>query len=364
MLRVILGFVLTLSLSVAMAPVSRAQTETVPLVGITSISINAEIQAIIDGLRDRLSERGFQSGKTVNVAIRDGNTDGDQAANVINEFAQLKARIIVAISLPSIQAALKSKTRIPIVGANLTVEQATQISSEHRRRAVTGIAQTDSRDDQFALIRILAPGVKQVAVPVNPQNGAIKRQIRDLNAAARNHDLTVTALPVSVDLNAVGNDLRTFDPATTALLLDRALLPDVPVEALAIAAATQKLAFFATDEDSVIRGALAAMVVEPFGIGQQLGDLVADILEKPASARRPFERARASHLIFNEDGRAVLDVEGIETALAQQRGSVIDWADDAGPRPRLKPTPPTAPPPLGIVRGITIPTPRAKPARP
>ena len=91
-------------------------------------------------------------------------------------------------------------------------------------------------------------------------------------------------------------------------------------------------------------------------------DMVADILEKPSSARRPFERTKASHLVFNENGRAVLDIAAIETALAGRRHSVIDWAKDASPRPRLKPVIPAVPTPLGVARGIKVPTPRPKPA--
>ena len=85
---------------------------------------------------------------------------------------------------------------------------------------------------------------------------------------------------------------------------------------------------------------------------------------KPSFRSVQLTLAHASHLTFNDEGRAVLDVASIETALAARRGSVIDWADDTGPRPKLKPTTPDAPPPLGVVRGIKVPTPRSRPQRP
>jgi putative tryptophan/tyrosine transport system substrate-binding protein len=358
-----LSLMITASATV-IAQSNAAQDQSPPVVGVTSITFSAEIQAVVDGMRDRLAERGFRPGQTVNYIVRDAGADGGEIANVVRDFASQNVHIIVAITTPSIQAALANKNRIPIVAAGLSAMQARDISNQHRRRAVTGISDGDTREDQFSLIDILAPEIRSVAIPVDPERGPIASQIQDLTALARGHDLSIIPLPVSIGQNAVGAEINTLDPELTAILLDRAVLPDAPVEALSAAAKIQNLRLFGTDEDSVIRGALAALVIEPHGIGQQLGDLVADVLETPSSAKRPFERARASHLVFNEDGRAVLDVAAIEKALAGRRRSVIDWAEDASPRPRLKPAIPAAPPPLGVVRGITVPIPRSKPPRP
>lgn len=368
MLRVISTLVLASSLWVAILPAPQAgaqsANQTPPKIGITAITFSAETQAVVDGMRDRLAERNFRSGQTIEFLIRESTADTARAAEVVREFTRQNVRAIVAITSPSIEAALKNRTRIPIVAAGVSMQEALQISKEHRRRAVTGIAEGDTKDDQLSLIRLLAPEIRAVAIPVDPERGSITDQLKDVVAAARSFDLTVIPVPVSIRRNAVSEELGTVDPDSTVLLLDRQLLPGAPVEALAVAARQQKLRLFASEEDSVVRGALAAMVIEPYGIGQQLGDMVANILEDPSAARVPFERARASHLILNEEGKAVLDVGVIETTLAEQRHSVIDWAEDAGPRPRIKPAIPEAPAPLGVVRGITVPTPRSKPPRP
>lgn len=367
MLRIIPKIALALALALSLVStgdvLAQSQDKAPPKVGIVTITFSAEIQAVIDGLRDRLAERNFSPGQTIEYLIRETAAGGVRAADVVRELAEQEVRVIVAITNPSIQAALDHKSRVPIVGAGVSMEQARQISNDHRRRAVTGIAESDTRDDQLALIRILAPDAKSIAVLVDPERGSVTIQLQELIAAARSLDLNVAPLPVSIRRNAVGEELQALDRQDTVLLLDSKLLPGAPVEALATAAAQQKLRLFASEEDSVVRGALAAMVIEPYGIGQQLGNLVADILDDPSAARAPFERARASHLILNEDAKGILDVAAIEEQLAGQRRSVIGWAEGVGPRPRIKPPIPDAPPPLGVVRGITVPTPRSKPPR-
>lgn len=367
MLRIISTVALALSLALPVGPAREAQAQTQaktpPKIGVVSLTFSAEIQAVVDGLRDRLAERNYSPGQTIDYLIRETSVGGNRAGDVVREFAEQNVRVIVAITNPSLQAALNHKARIPIVGAGVSMAQALQISNDHRRRAVTGIAQSDTREDQLALIRILAPDVQRVAVPIDPEGGSMTTQLQEMTAAARSFEMTVVPLPVSIQRNAVSEELQALDPQDTVLLLDGKLLPDAPVEALATAASQQKLRLFASAEDSVVRGALAAMVIEPYGIGQQLGNLVANILDTPSAARVPFERARASHLILNEDAKGILDVTAIEERLAGQRRSVIGWAEDAGPRPRIKPPIPEAPQPLGVVRGITVPTPRSKPPR-
>lgn len=361
-----MAVVLALSLLIAANSRVTAQTTNTrpPLIGVTAIAFSAEIQAVVDGMRDRLARRGFRPGQTINFEVRDSGADGTELSNVIQDFAKLNVHVIVAITKPSIMAALENKNRIPIVTAGLTTMQAREIGNKHRRRALTGVFDGDTREDQFSLMDILTPDIETIAIPVDPDRGTVAAQIQKLTAMARGRGLTVIPLTVSVRQNSVGAEIDALNPDSTVILLDHMILPNAPIEAIVAAASKRKVRLFGMDADSVIRGALAAMVIEPHGIGEQLGDLVADILEKPSEARRPFERARASHLIFNEDGRAVLGFAAVEKALAGKRRSVIGWADDVGPRPRLKPAVPEAPLPLGVVRGITVPTPRARPMRP
>ena len=291
-----------------------------PFVAVTTITNNAEIQAIIDGMRDELAKRGRWPGDTITIEIADAEADTARAAEQVRAFVRRGAEVLVAISEPSIKAAAAANSRLPLVVAGVSLETAEAHKRSRRRRTVTGIVSGDTHNEQFELIRNLAPKTKTVAVPVDPIDGNIQARLRNLTAAARRQGLTIMALPISVLQNAVSNRISELDPGTSVILLDRGLLPAAPVEALAAAAETRKLPLFATDEDSVIRGALAAMVVEPFGIGVQLGNLVARILDEPAASRAPFERARASHLVVNQDARARVDIAALERGATFNRG--------------------------------------------
>lgn len=341
-----------------------AQDRQVPLVAVTTITSNAETQAIIDGMRDELAKRGRWPGDTITIEIADAGADAARATEQVRAFVRRGADVLVAISGPSIEAAVTANARLPLVVAGVSLMTAEAHKRDRRRRTVTGIVSGDTYNEQFELIRKLTPEARNIAVPVDPVDGNMQERLRSLTAAARRHGITIMPLPVSVIQNAVSNRISELDPETSVILLDRDLLPAAPVEALAAAAETRKLPLFATDEDSVIRGALAAMVVEPFGVGVQLGKLVARILDEPAASRAPFERARATHLVVNQDAGALVDIAALERDPSSARRSVVDWADIAGPRPRIKPSVPDQPPPLGVARGIDVPTPRSRPQIP
>ncbi len=335
-----------------------------PFIAVTTITSSAETQAIIDGMRDQLAQRDRWPGDTITIEIADAGADATRATEQVRAFVRRGADILVAISGPSIEAAVAANSRLPLVVAGVSLETAEAHKRTRRRRTVTGIVSGDTHNEQLDLIRKLAPETKTVAVPVDPIDGNMQTRLRALTATARRKGLSIMPLPVSVLQNAVSNRISELDPKTSVILLDRDLLSNAPVEALAAAAETRKLPLFANDEDSVVRGALAAMVVEPFGIGVQLGNLVARILEDDAASRAPFERARASHLVVNQDARARIDIAALERETALGQRSVVDWADIAGPRPRIKPSIPDRPPPLGLARGIDVPIPRDRPKPP
>ncbi|HCP00285.1 MAG TPA: hypothetical protein DIT35_02225 [Rhodospirillaceae bacterium] len=337
---------------------------TTPFIGVTTFTNTAETQAMIDGMLDQLAVRSHWLGETFRLKTAFLDTDLTRGVKQVQEFVNNGADILIAINRPSIHAVVSADTRIPLVVAGVSLEIAEDFKRKRQQRNVTGIVFGTTHNEQLELIRKLKPSTKTVAVPIDAAEGKIERALKDLIPVARQFGLTITVIPISIMQNKVHRHISDLDPATSAILLDRALLPTGQVEALIAAAERSDIPVFATDEESVIRGAVAAMVVEPFGVGIQLGDLVATILEEPAATSVPFERAQANHLILNQDARAQIDAKSLEKNLPPEHRSLVGWADIAGPRPRIKPSAPKPPPPLGMARSIEVPTPRAKPSRP
>src|SRR5690606_11430606 len=78
---------------------------------------------------------------------------------------------------------------------------------------------------------------------------------------------------------------------------------------------------------------------DPFTVGQQTGDRVAQILSQPGAARQPFGRARATRMVINREAAMQAALPVPEPDENDGTVQVLGWARDAAPRPRPKPPP-------------------------
>ncbi len=323
--------------------------DALPLVAVTAIVRDAAIDALYTGMTDALREAGYRDGESVRLRFESAESDAGRAAELVRSFGRERADIIVAFTEPSVGIAARERLRMPLVIAGVGPEFANELRRNRRARLLTGIVDGERFDTPLTLIRDIAPNVRSVAVPIDIDKSANPEAMRLLTAFARSIDLSVEPLPVSLENGAIAATIKSYSPANTVILLDKRIFPDAPVERLIAAAEASNLLVFASDEDSVVRGALAAIVIDPYGTGWQIGELVARILEQPSAARTPVQAAEPSYVVINQDTAARAGIE-IPSAVLARRGRIIDWADIAGPRPRGKPVVPEPPPAAGDAR--------------
>lgn len=314
-----------------------------PLVAVTAIVRDAAIDALYSGMTDALREAGYRDGDSIRLRFESAQADAARAAQLVKSFSLDRAKIIVAITDPSARIAASEKLHIPLVIAGVGLATANEIRLGRTVRLLTGIVDGDQFDTQLALIREIAPTVRSVAIPVDADNPVDDDVLRLMTAFARSIDLSIEQLPVSLQREAIAATIESYAPDETVIFLDRRIYPDAPVERIIAAAEATNLLVFASDEDSVVRGALAAIVNDPYGTGLQIGKLVARILKRPSAARTPMQPAEPSYIIINQDTAARIGIEIPGTVLAR-RGRTIGWADVNGPRPRGKPAIPDPPP--------------------
>lgn len=321
------------------------EQEALPFVAVTAIVRDTSIDALYTGMTDALREAGYRDGDTVRLRFEDAQADAVKAAELVRSFERGGADVIVAFTEPSARIAAAERLRVPLVIAAIGPATAEDLRRKRKARSVTGIIDAERYDTQLALIREVAPNVRTIAIPVGVDDPAGKDALRLTTAFARGLDLTIEQLPVSIDNETIGARINSFPADQTAILLDKRIFPDAPVERIIAAAEAANLLVFAGDEDTVVRGALAAIVTDAYGTGHQIGRLVALILKEPSAARTQMQPAEPSYIVINQDTASRAGVE-IPDAVLTRRGRIIGWADIEGPRPRGKPAapePPSAP---------------------
>lgn len=313
-----------------------------PLVAATAIVRDAAIDAIYSGMTDALRDAGYRDRDTVRLRFESAETDAARAAQLVREFARAHADVVVALTEPSVRAAVAERLRMPLVVGAIDLTTANKLQHDRRSRYFTGVVGGPRFDAPLTLIREIVPDVHIVAIPVNAGAAPDGTILRNITALARGIGLRVEELPVSLEHAAVPSKITAYAPGEAAIFLDTRIFPGAPVAQLIAAGEAARLPVFTSDEDSVLHGALAAVVAEPYGTGRQIGRLVAQILRQPMAARAPLQTAEPTFVVVNHETAGRLGIELPNTVLAR-RGRIIDWADVHGPRPRDKPVIPTPP---------------------
>jgi len=174
---------------------------------VVMLSFGAQNQAAASGapvaslLRERLAQLGRVDGKTILVEERYADGDPQLLTRFAHETAESKPAVIVTIAASATTAARQATATIPIVMAHVgnPVEAGLVASLSHPGGNVTGTTSMAQElgGKQVELLRQLLPGLKRLAVLVNPTNAAVPRLLANVHEVARRHGIDVTVAEVT-----------------------------------------------------------------------------------------------------------------------------------------------------------------------
>ena len=146
--------------------------------------------------RSELQGLGWVEGQTIEIIFRFAAIDPDQNRAHVAEFAAMSPDVIVATSPASISGLLEKTRRIPIVFPLMTDPVALGFAHNLARPggSVTGFTHfgEDTASKWLELLREVAPGVRRVAVLVDPRNATSDLYTRSIEGAASSLGLPLT----------------------------------------------------------------------------------------------------------------------------------------------------------------------------
>lgn len=318
MLRV-LATIAALALS---ANAAAAQDVTV---AVTSIVEHPALDAVRDGIRDGLAEKGFTEGENMEFMFETAQGNPATAAQIARQFVGESPDVIVPISTPSAQAVVSAAGgSIPVVFTAVTDPEGAQLVEDNQRPGgnVTGVSDLLPLSDHLALIREIVPQAKTLGVIYNPGEAnsvALLERLRELAPGAGFELMEATATKSS----EVQQAARSLAGDADALYVPTDNTVVSAFEAVAQAARQAKVPLFAGDTDSVSRGAVAAVGFNYYELGKQTADIVARVLngEKPGDI--PVLFAQGSNLVVNPAAAEAMGVE-LSPGLVARAGEVIE----------------------------------------
>ncbi|MGB5444406.1 MAG: ABC transporter substrate-binding protein [Psychromonas sp.] len=278
-------------------------------VATTAIVEHPALDAVRYGILEVLNENGY-SGDNLKFTFESAQGQPAIAAQIARKMVGDEPDIIVAIATPSAQAAVSASKTIPVVFSVVTDPLGAKIvpSLTQPGANVTGLSDMINAQQHLSLIKEFVPGIKKLGVPYNPGETNSVSIIKALKAAATDMGITVieSPAPKSSDVmiatkQLVGKVDAIYCPTDNTIISALESVIKVGIDA--------QVPVFASDTDSVVRGAIAAIGHNHHELGRQTGEIVVRILKGEKPGTIDVKTAQGTELFVNAKMAARMGVE-------------------------------------------------------
>src|SRR5690554_503704 len=253
--------------------------ESTKSVAVTAIVEHPALDSARDGVLAALNEAGYIEGKNLRWQYQSAQGNTATAAQIARKFIGDRPDAIVGIATPSAQALVAGTRRIPIVFTAVTDPVGAQLvkSWEATGSNVTGVSDVLELERQIELIREILPQARKVGMVYNPGEANSVAVVNALKQLLPQYDMQLleSAAPRTVD---VGSAARSLVGKVDVIYTNTDNNVVSAYEALAKVGNDTKTPLIASDTDSVSRGAIAALGMDYYDLGEQPGRIVVRIL--------------------------------------------------------------------------------------
>lgn len=293
-------------------------------VAVTSIVEHPALDSIKDGVLETLTNAGYTEAKGLKWQFQTAQGNTAIAAQIARKFVGDSPDVIVAIATPSAQAVVAATKSIPVVYSAVTDPVAAQLvpTMEASGTNVSGVSDTLALEKQVELIKQVVPDAKRVGIVYNPGEANSVVVVERLRELLPQSDMTLVEATAARTVD-VGAAARSLVGKVDVIYTNTDNNVVSAYEALVKVGTDAKVPLVASDTDSVVRGAIAALGVNYYDLGLQTGKMVVRILEGENPGDIASETSENLELYVNLDAAKKQGVE-LDEALIKSATKVIE----------------------------------------
>lgn len=276
------------------------------------------------GLVAGLQNQGLNDGRNYVVRTQVADKNVQLAAQIIRQFLDQDAALIVAIATPAAQAAAAQTSSVPIVFAAITDPVAAKLvdSLDHPGHNLTGTSNRWPFEKQLALIPQVLPTARRIAAVWNPGEVNSQAAMAAIRPLATKAGLTLVEVPVASTADVALAATSVAEKADAFLMI-----PDNTVLAatgsLVNVCLEARKPLIGGDRDTVKQGSLATYGYDYYELGLATAEMAGDILvhgRKPAAL--PVRFPPTATLVVNQKTASVLGIT-LPQSLLQSATDVV-----------------------------------------
>jgi putative ABC transport system substrate-binding protein len=273
--------------------------------GLTQFVEHPALDSVRQGIVDGLKASGFEEGKNLQIDVQNAHGDMNNTVSIAQKFAGDGKDMVVAIATPSAQAVAKAIVDKPVVFSTVTDPISAQLVSSLDKpdKNVTGTSDKVSMEQQLELIRTFLPDLKKLGVIYTTSEVNSQVQVEELEKAGSKAGIEVVKAGIS-SLSEVQLGTQTLVGQVQAILIPIDNTVVSSFEAVLGVAEQAHIPVFASDVDTVKRGAVATYGIDYYKMGKQTGEMAARILKGQPVSQTPVEVSKETDLYINETAAA------------------------------------------------------------
>src|SRR5262249_3102341 len=191
-----------------------------PIIGFVGSGTPATYAPWVAAFVQRLRELGWVEDRTVAIEIRWAEGRGGRYAEIAAEFVRRKVDVILTIGTPATLAAKQATSVIPILFVPVNDPVALGVVANLARPGgnMTGLSnqQHDVAGKRLELLREGVPGLRRLAILVNPANAGGALEMKDVQTLAGTVGLETVTLQIR-QAEEIGPALESLNNRANAL---------------------------------------------------------------------------------------------------------------------------------------------------
>ncbi|GAB5478934.1 MAG: ABC transporter substrate-binding protein [Marinobacter nauticus] len=285
-----------------LAAASLVQADDPRVVAITQIVEHPALDAVHEGVKDELAERGYREGENLRLMHESAQGNSAIASQIARKFVGENPDVIVAIATPSAQTVAAAARNVPVVFSAVTDPVAAKLvqSWEAPGANITGVSDMLPIEKHLDMLQRAMPDAKRIGTVYNPgeANAAALIELLEERLQARGLELVKGA---ATKTSEVLGAARSLVGKADAIYLTTDNTVISAAEAVISVGERAKIPVFAADTATVERGAVAALGFNYYNHGRQTGAMVARVLEGAGTADMPVETMEELDLYVNPE---------------------------------------------------------------
>ncbi len=253
------------------------------------------------GIRAGLAEAGLVEGRDHELRVRNAQGDMPTLNTLVDAALGSGADLLLTLSTPTLQAALRRAGDVPIVFTFVAdaIAAGAGRSNEDHLPNVTGVPTVAAHDYMIDLIREVLPRARRIGTLFAPAEVNSVYNKEQMVKAATRHNLEVVALPV--------NSTTEVPDATLSLLAERvdvicqggSNLTASAFASITRPAARVRVPVFGYLTSDLGNGAVVVAARDYYDGGREAGSMAARIMRGERPAAIPFRPLRTTQLLVN-----------------------------------------------------------------